>query len=118
PAEFRALAAIDAWTIGPNPQRRRVARNQIAFALKVRDPEAVDDIAGIHLEHDRAADGNVNLVRRGDTQAGIRILVLDGPPPLIAGDVDCDGARRSERGKRSLDPEARHQDAEQDDRGR
>ena len=44
-AELGALAAKDARPVGLQPDRGRVAGNQIALAVEVRHPEAVDDVA-------------------------------------------------------------------------
>ena len=63
-AELGALAAEDARAIGLQPDRGGVAGNQVALAVQVRRPEAVDDVARRDLEHDRPVDRNVDLVRR------------------------------------------------------
>ena len=44
-AEFSALASKPAGAIGCRPNRRRVARYEVAFPLKVGNPEAVDDVS-------------------------------------------------------------------------
>ena len=68
PAELRALAAEDARPIGLHPDRRRVARNQIALALKVRHPETVDDVARRDLQDDGPVRGNVESRSRSATR--------------------------------------------------
>ena len=50
-AELSALPAEDSGLVGLQPDRGDVAGNQIAFALEVRRPEAVDDVAGRDFQH-------------------------------------------------------------------
>jgi hypothetical protein len=44
-AEFRTLPAKHAGMIGLEPERGRIPRDQIAFALEIRNPETVDHVA-------------------------------------------------------------------------
>src|SRR5689334_5381921 len=84
-AEFRALPAVDTRPVRLQPDGARDAGDEIALALQVRRPEAVDDVVRRELEQDGAADRNVNLVRGLQPAARRRVLVLDFPPPLMAG---------------------------------
>ena len=81
-AELRALAAEDAGPIGLEPDRRRVARNQIALALEVRHPEAVDDVARRHLQHDRPVRAGC-AVRSRSSRAGSGPRLRTGSPTTI-----------------------------------
>src|SRR3954451_18155939 len=45
--EFRALAAINAGTLGPDGNLVAAARNQILFAGEARYPERMDDIGAL-----------------------------------------------------------------------
>src|SRR5215204_3363464 len=44
-AEFRTLTAIDTGLVGLNPYARHLARNEIALALEIGHPEAVNDVS-------------------------------------------------------------------------
>src|SRR4029079_5473553 len=81
-AELRALAAERARAVCLHPDRGDVAGNQIAFALEIRCPEAVNDVTRLELEDDRPPDGNVDFVRGDEAVARDAVLVLDFPPPL------------------------------------
>ncbi len=93
PAIFHALAAIDAWCVGAQPGRVLLARDQVGLAGQQRHPERVDDVGRAQHEADRAADGDVDLVRRLEDRRAVLVLVGDLPPPLVRGDVDRRGGR-------------------------
>ena len=118
PAELRALAAEDARTIGLHPDRRGVAGNQIALAVEVRHPEAVDHVARRDLQHDRAVDRNVEFVRGDHAPARDGVVVPNLPPPLVADDLDRHGRRRMKRADRAPGPDARHEQSDKQNDGR
>jgi hypothetical protein len=92
-AELRALAAVDARLVRLEGEGRgRLAGNEIAFAVEGGDPEAVDDVRRTEVHGHGHADGDGQLVGGGDALALVGIVVLDLPPPLLAGDGDLDGA--------------------------
>ena len=73
-----------------------VARDQVLLAVQVRHPEAVDHVvASAASSMHRPADRDVDLVGGGDAAARRRVLVLDLPPPLVAGDLDRQSVRRA-----------------------
>jgi hypothetical protein len=72
-----------------------VAGDHVLLAVEVGDPEAVDDVGGVEEDLDGAADGDVDLVGGGEDVAGLGeelLAVLDFPPPLVADDLDGEGA--------------------------
>ncbi len=74
--------------IGLNPFRCDARWDQIALAVQIRHPKAVDDVVRSAANHDGAADGNVNFVGGDENAAGIGIVILHVPPPLISGKLD------------------------------
>src|SRR5205085_7386956 len=62
--------------------------DQVGLAVEVGDPEAVDDVRGAEVELDGPADGDVDFVGRGEDVARRGVLVLQLPPPLVAGHLD------------------------------
>src|SRR4051794_40168131 len=88
PAELGTLTPEGPGAIGPEERPRRMSRDQIGLAMEVGYPEAVDDVGRLQFEADGAADGDVNLVGRGDHVTRSRGLVLDPPPPLMTGYLD------------------------------
>src|SRR4051794_2060232 len=88
PAKLRALAAIPARLVGLNPLVRNARRDQVALAVEIRDPEAMDDVVGRATNANGAAHGNVDLVGGDDDLAGIVVEVANVPPPLVADDFD------------------------------
>jgi hypothetical protein len=91
-AEFGALTAKHARLIGLHPDRRRVARNEIALSLKVRRLEAVNHVPRRELSDDRPADRNVQLVRRQHMPRRNAFFIFDFPPPLVAAHRNRDRA--------------------------
>src|SRR4026207_958302 len=114
-AELGTLSAIYARAVGLQPERGLVTRNEVAFTVKVRNPETVNHIARREVEDDRPAHGNVNFIRGVDTKARrIGIAVLAVPPPLLAGDGDGDGAGIHRRCHGSSGDKADDEKSEQD----
>src|SRR6185437_1853628 len=117
PAELGALSAIDARRIGAKPERARVPRNEIAFAVQVRRPEAVDDIVRRKPYLNRYADRYVDLVRGGHDPGWIGARVADFPPPPMPRHLDHQ-ALVGVLGERMTNGETVHQDRGEDDRRR
>ena len=61
-AELGTLAAKFARTVRLDPFESDTARNEIALAVQVRDPEAVDDVVGIAADCNGLAHRNVDFV--------------------------------------------------------
>jgi hypothetical protein len=87
-AEFRALDAIHARRVCPQPELVVMPRDEILLATEVRRPEAVDHVVGVEPDQRGAADRKVNLVRESHAVLRYRILILHLPPPLVSGDAD------------------------------
>ena len=73
---------------GGEPRRRGMPRDEILFAVNIRNPEAVDNVAGLQLQLHRLSDGYVNLVCSGHDLARLRVLIFHFPPPLVSRDFD------------------------------
>src|SRR6476469_10515921 len=88
-AEFRALAAIDAWPIRFDTNSVSLAGYHVHLARQLRYPEGMDDITRPEVQLNRHASGNDQIVR-GRKLARRRIRPVAGlPPPLLPGNVDC-----------------------------
>src|SRR5437868_14211824 len=87
-AKLGTLAAIRTGAVCLNPFRRDPRRDQVAFAMQIRYPEAVNHIVRSSANHYRAVDWNVNLVGGVEYQTGVVVQVAHVPPPLIAGHLD------------------------------
>src|SRR5947209_1170953 len=117
-AELRALPAIEAGLVRFDPEFVDAAGNEIALAVQVRDPEAVDDVARIEAQQDGRVDGDVDLVRVDDLLVRRqRVGILHFPPPLMPGDLDLEliGTAAPERADRGADGNADHEQGEQSD---
>ena len=90
-AEFGTLSPIRSRFVGLKIKRRRIGRDKVFFAVHVRHPEAVNDVVRFEHHLHRASDGDVDLVGGHDVVARrFFVLILDLPPPLMAGDLDGD----------------------------
>ena len=67
------------------------------------------------VNRDRPADRHVDLVRGRHLQRWIGVLVLDAPPPLVAGDLHVKRDPARERAERAAGEHAREQQADQRD---
>src|SRR3954447_22156559 len=88
PAEFRALAAIDASALGADGKFIRSSRHEILLAGKARHPEGVNDVETFELQTNLAPDRDVNFVRGLETLFRRRTEIFDSPPPLQATHLD------------------------------
>ena len=89
-AEFSALPAICARLVRLEPHRILVSRNQIALAMEVRGPKAVNHVYRRCLDHHRLSHGNMNLIRRDYCLISLCGFVSNFPPPLVADNVNSD----------------------------
>ena len=94
-AVFCALAAPSAWLIDLHLYFGFIARHQIALALHVGRPEAVNHIARGAMDPNRHADGHMNFVSRFDNLVRFVIGITNFPPPLVP--IDIDGEAHSLR---------------------
>ena len=67
----RRIVRESAGTVGLNPLGGDARRDQVAFALEIRHPEAMDDVVRGAADHDRPADGNMDFVGGDDNAAGV-----------------------------------------------
>src|SRR4051794_20985280 len=65
-AEFCALSAIEAGGVGLEPERLRVAWDEIFFPSEVRRPEAVNHVLRREQQQYRLTNGDVNLIGGGE----------------------------------------------------
>ena len=84
-AELRALAAVHARAVGPEPDLVVMPRNEVLLSTEIRHPEAVDHVVRDQADPKWAAEWDVNLVGEMNTILRDRVFVLDFPPPLMTG---------------------------------
>ncbi len=98
PAELRALAAIDAGAVGLDPLMIGNAGDHFGLAGQCRDPEGMDDVGAAEVDFDRNARGDVDFVGRREFRSAAGCRVIDLPPPVIAGDMNCERGRPGRAG--------------------
>ncbi len=108
-----ARPAIDARAVGTKGKRRFAAGNQIFLAMQARYPKAVDHVVGAKRQHDRPADGHVQLVRGGEQARRLGVVVARFPPPLMAGELDVQRIGERQSGDCAIGEHARDEQREQ-----
>ena len=109
-AELGAATGERSGSLRLEPRVIRTARYGVDLAAERRDPPAVDDVGGDHLEVDDPVHGHHEVVERELTA---RVAVE--PVVLMALDLDLEAARRP-GGRRVLDLRQLHEDERDDDR--
>ena len=93
-AEAAELGADD--VVGAEPRRRdpeacRDPRHRVLLEAEGRDPEAVEDVAGVEAEADRLVPSTGRgRRRRSSSPPGVRGRVAEGPGELLGVDLDLD----------------------------
>src|SRR5947209_20478119 len=87
PAEFRALAAVDAFARRRKDQRVVTAWDQILLPGKARYPEAVDDVVGAERHPHAPPHGNVDFICTGENALWLCVLVAQLAPPVTGGEM-------------------------------
>src|SRR5438552_3155493 len=96
-AKLGALSAETSFLIGLDPNRGVISGDEVALAVAVWCPEAVDHVSRGAVDDDGHADGYMYLVRGGHGLIWLGVRVRHFPPPLMSDDLDADGVLRLER---------------------
>src|SRR3954467_4829951 len=89
-AKFRTLTAIGAWLLHGESNRIGAAGNEIHFARDIRNPKTVDHVIGEQSERDGPPHRNMQLICRDEGLGRNWGVILDFPPPLLAGNSDIE----------------------------
>src|SRR5215207_8335232 len=85
-AKFGTLAAIDTGFICLDHNLVDTGGNQIHLPMKLRDPEAVNDIGGLKLNFHRYSHRNVDFVGSCNSF----VWIFNFPPPTPSYNLDLD----------------------------
>src|SRR5436305_6803032 len=116
-AELGALTPVNAGRVRSEPGNGLMSWNEILFSREIRRPEAVNDVCRSHLQQHRAANWNMDLVRRLLLEKKNRIVVIDFPPPLVPDDINPQRLVPANCRYRATSGYAQHKRREENDDG-